>query len=123
MHELGIATSILETVEREAAKRPEVHFDIVGLRIGDVAGVDIDSLTFGWECITKDTRWSDLRLEIERIPRKNRCGKCSWIFEVGGILELHCPRCDAFPTFNVSGDELEIAYIEARDLEGAGGGW
>ncbi|MGZ4816671.1 MAG: hydrogenase maturation nickel metallochaperone HypA/HybF [Terriglobales bacterium] len=115
MHELGIATSILETVEKESVQRPDLQFEKVGLRIGDVAGVDIDSLTFGWECITKDTKWEKLQLEIERVPRKNRCDKCSCVFEVGGILELNCPRCDAFPTFNVSGDELEIAYIEAAD--------
>jgi hydrogenase nickel incorporation protein HypA/HybF len=117
MHELGIATSILETVERESAKRPDLQFEKVGLRIGDVAGVDIDSLTFGWECITKGTKWAHLLLDVERVPRKNRCNKCNWVFEVGGILELHCPQCDAFPTFNISGDELEIAYIEGQDAD------
>lgn len=116
MHELGIATSILETVEQEAAKRPDMRFERVGLRIGDVAGIDVDALTFGWEAITKDTKWEKLQLEIEQVPRKNRCDKCGTTFEVLSIMELNCPRCDAFPTFNISGDEIEIAYIEAEDL-------
>ncbi|HVZ18719.1 MAG TPA: hydrogenase maturation nickel metallochaperone HypA [Terriglobales bacterium] len=119
MHELGIATSILETVEKVAATHPGTRFQKVGLRIGEVAGLDVDSLTFGWECITKDTKWEGLQLEIERVPRKNRCEKCNWVFEVHDFTELECPRCDAFPTYNIGGDELEIAYIEAEDLEEA----
>jgi len=115
MHELGIATSILEVVEKEADRHPGVRFEKVGLRVGDLAGVDIDSLTFGWECITKDTSWEHLQLEIERVPRRNRCDKCGHIYEVHDFTELECPRCNAFPTFNLGGDELEIAYIEAAD--------
>ncbi len=117
MHELGIATSILEIVEKEADKHPGAHFEKVGLRIGELAGVDIDSLTFGWECITKDTSWEHLHLEIESVPRRNRCDQCHHVFEVHDIAELNCPRCNAFPTFNLGGDELEISYIEAQDFE------
>ncbi len=60
MHELGIASSILETVEKEADKRSNMRFQKVGLRIGELAGIDIDTLMFGWEAIVKDTngnRW------------------------------------------------------------------
>ena len=116
MHELGIATSILETVEKEAAKHPDKRFEKVGLRIGQLAGVDVDALTFGWDAIVKETKWGALRLEIECVTRKNRCEKCGLVYEVHDYTELTCPRCDAFPTFNISGDELEIAYIEAEDL-------
>jgi len=119
MHELGIATSILEIVEKEAVKHPGARFEKVGLRIGDLAGVDIDALTFGWEAIVRDTKWELLTLEIEPIPRKNRCKQCGWVFEVHDFTELACPRCDDFPTFNIGGDELEIAYIEAEESEDA----
>jgi len=119
MHELSIATSILEAVENESAKRPELHFEKVGLRIGEVAGVDIDSLTFGWEAITRDTVWQALELEIESVPRRNRCDDCKYVFEVNDYSQLNCPRCNAFPTFNISGDELEIAYIEVEEPEEA----
>lgn len=116
MHELGIATSILETVEKESLKHPDKRFEKVGLRIGQLAGVDVEALTFGWDAIVKDTKWQSLMLEIECVPRKNRCDQCGWTYPVHDVTDLTCPRCDAFPTFNVSGDELEIAYIEAEDL-------
>jgi hydrogenase nickel incorporation protein HypA/HybF len=119
MHELGIATSILDTVEKEATKYPGKRFERVGLRIGEVAGVDVDALTFGWEAITKDTKWESLSLEIERVPRKNRCDECGSVFAVQDFTELTCPDCEAFPTICISGDELDIAYIEIGELEEA----
>ena len=115
MHELGIATSILETVEAEAKKHPDAKFNIIGLRIGEVAGVDVDALTFGWEAITKDTEWEGLKLAIELLPRRNRCDACGHEFPVPDYLSLDCPKCGTFPTFNVSGDELDIAYMEIEE--------
>jgi len=119
MHELGIATSILETVEKEAAKHPGMHFEKVGLRIGELAGIDVDALTFGWDAIVKDTPWESLQLEVELVPRKNRCEKCGSVFDVHDLTEIDCPQCGTCRTCCVGGDELDIAYIEAEELEAA----
>ncbi len=118
MHELSIATSILDAVETEAEKHPEARFTVVGLRIGEVSGVDIDSLTFGWEAITKDSRWEGLKLAIEQVPRRNRCRECCHEFAVRDY-EIQCPRCNSLATENLGGDEMDLAYIEAEELEGA----
>lgn len=121
MHELGIATSILETVEREAEKHPRSRFTVVGLRIGEVAGVDVGALSFGWQAITIDTTWEALRLVVEIVPRRNRCKNCAHEFSVQDY-DIQCPKCKSFATENLGGDELDIAYIEAEeaaDLEGA----
>jgi hydrogenase nickel incorporation protein HypA/HybF len=116
MHELSIATSILETVEAEAKKHPGAQFKVIGLRIGEVAGIDVDALTFGWEAITRDTEWESLKLEVEELPRRNRCDACGLEFAVPDYFHIECPRCETFPTFNISGDELEIAYMEIEEL-------
>jgi hydrogenase nickel incorporation protein HypA/HybF len=118
MHELSIATSILEAVESEARRNLGAHFQVVGLRIGEVSGVDVDALTFGWEAITRDTAWQGLRLTIELVPRRNQCTECSCEFAVKDY-DIQCPECHSFATRNLGGDELDIAYIEAEELEGA----
>lgn len=118
MHELSIATSILEAVENEARRNPGARFKVVGLRIGEVSGVDVDALTFGWEIITKDTEWEKLRLAIEAVPRRNLCTECGCEFAVKDY-EIRCPECRSPATKNLGGDELDIAYIEAEVLEGA----
>jgi hydrogenase nickel incorporation protein HypA/HybF len=114
MHELGIATSILEAVEKESRRHPGARFQAVGLRIGELAGVDADALNFGWEAITRDTQWETLKLVIKKLPCKNRCRECEYEFAVRDY-DIACPRCKTYVTENISGDELDIAYIEVEE--------
>ena len=58
MHELGIATSILESVQSAARRDPGVRIPKVGVKIGELAEVATDGLQFGFECLVKDTGWS-----------------------------------------------------------------
>ncbi len=62
MHELGIAISILESVQSAARRNPGVRITKVGVKIGELAGVDVDALQFGFECMVKDTEWERLVL-------------------------------------------------------------
>jgi hydrogenase nickel incorporation protein HypA/HybF len=66
MNELGIANSVLEAVQEEVARRPGAVALKVGVRIGELSGVDPDALAFGFEVLTSGTEWKDLRLEIEQ---------------------------------------------------------
>ena len=88
----------------------------MGLRIGEVAGVDVDALTFGWEAITKGTDWESLTLAIEQLPRRNRCRMCKHEFKVD-YYEIMCPQCRSNETHSISGDELDIAYHGNRGSE------
>jgi len=65
MHELGIANSVLEAVEAEAKQRAAKPVK-VGLRVGELSGVEPDSLAFGFEALTAGTEWQGLELAIER---------------------------------------------------------
>src|SRR4051794_31649250 len=111
MHELGIASAILDQLELELAKRPGARFVKVGLKIGDLAGVDPDSLSFGFESLVKDTHWDPLALEIKTIKRRQQCPGCRREFEAEH-WSTACPTCGNPVTTTVAGEELEIAYIE-----------
>jgi hydrogenase nickel incorporation protein HypA/HybF len=63
MHELSIAESILEAVRKELAGRPGAKPIRVGLRIGELAAVDVDSLTFCFEAVVRGTDWETLQLD------------------------------------------------------------
>ena len=114
MHELGIASSILESVQSAAGRNPDVHITKVGVKIGELAGVDVDALQFGFECIVKDTEWEKLVLEIESIPRMQRCPKCNNEFRMTDY-DPQCPKCGEFATECISGEELDIAYMEVDE--------
>jgi len=66
MHEVGIAHSVIEAVQAEAAARVGSVPVKVMVRVGAFAGVDPDALAFGFEALTAGTEWGNLKLEIER---------------------------------------------------------
>ena len=51
MHEMGIASSVLDAANVEAARRPGSRVMKVGVRIGDWAGVDPESLRFCFDAL------------------------------------------------------------------------
>ena len=114
MHELGIATSILESVQSAARRNPGVRITKVGVKVGELAGVDVDALQFGFECIVKDSEWEPLVLEVESIPRVQRCPKCQHEFRMTDY-DPQCPRCGEFATQCIGGEELDIAYMEVDE--------
>ncbi len=114
MHELSIAAAVLDQLEAELAKRPGSRFTKVALRIGDLAGIDVDAFTFGFEALVKDSHWDPLGLEIEQIRRKQRCPGCAAEFEAEH-WSTACPHCGEAATVTVAGEELQIAYIEVQE--------
>lgn len=69
MHEMGIASSVIEAVRAEAARRPGARVTKVGMRIGELSGVDRESLTFCFEALVKDTELESAVLAIEDASR------------------------------------------------------
>ena len=65
MHELGIAQSILDAVRTETASRAPARAVKVGVRIGEMAGIDPGSLTFCFEALVKDSDLEPLELAVE----------------------------------------------------------
>jgi len=69
MHELGIANSVIEAVQKEMARRPGARATKIGLRIGEFAGIDDSSLRFCFDVLVRDTELRATALDIERGPR------------------------------------------------------
>jgi hydrogenase nickel incorporation protein HypA/HybF len=114
MHEIGIASSILECVAAEAQRRPGAQVVAVGVRIGELSAVDKDALNFAFECITRETEWERLKLEVEWCPRRQKCLACEEEYVVKE-LDLACPRCGADNSTCIGGTELDIAYLELEE--------
>jgi hydrogenase nickel incorporation protein HypA/HybF len=110
MHEMSIAASMLEAVQAEAA-RHNAHVRTVGVKIGQLSGVDSESLRFCFETLVQDTDLAPLTLEIEPLPWRNRCRRCARDFAVEEY-RTQCPDCGSAETEVASGKELEFAYME-----------
>ncbi|HYG98704.1 MAG TPA: hydrogenase maturation nickel metallochaperone HypA [Terriglobales bacterium] len=121
MHELSIASAILEKVASEADLRPCARITKVGVRVGEISGVDPDALSFGFECLVKDSPFDPLDLDIQLCPRTQRCPSCVHEFPAPDS-HTACPRCGRPDTLCISGEELDIAYIEVEEQTPAGTG-
>jgi hydrogenase nickel incorporation protein HypA/HybF len=114
MHELRIASSIVDAVQAEMSKRPSARVVNVGIRVGDIAGVDAEALRFGFSALIQETDLGPVGLEIEKIPYLRVCRTCGVEFRVDDFA-AGCPDCGAVRTGFVSGDELEIAFLEVEE--------
>ncbi len=113
MHEMSIAGSMLEAVRAEGA-RHNAHVMAVGLKIGELSGVDVDSLRFCFETLVQDTDLAPLALLIDPSPWRNRCRQCARDFAVVDY-QTDCPHCGSAETELASGKELEFAYMEMEE--------
>ena len=114
MHEMGIANSVLESVRTEAQRFPGRHICKVGVRIGELAGVNPEAMRFCFEALVRDTDLEPLALDVDYRPRRHECQTCGQSF-VPRLEDLTCPHCGGADSRFIEGDELELAYLEVED--------
>ena len=116
MHEIGIANAILESVRSECARYLGAHPRKVGVRVGELAGIDPDALRFSFEILIRDTELAEVELDLQFCFRQYRCSDCGTDFPAQGY-DLRCPQCGEARAHLISGDELELSYLEMEDHE------
>ena len=114
MHELSMAQSVLETLHAELERRPGARLQKVGLRVGELSGVNAEALNFSFGILVQGTELEQVKLEIESSPRRHRCPGCNTVFTVANY-DIGCPCCGASRTECVGGQELEFTYLELEE--------
>jgi hydrogenase nickel incorporation protein HypA/HybF len=117
VHETGIAWSILETAKQEAA-RAGTPLTAVGVRLGEMSGVVEEALRFAFDALRAEAGVPEAALVIEPIPVEALCPGCGSTRRPEGELILWCPDCGS-PMRVVSGEQMEIAWIEVAGVEDA----
>ena len=111
---MAIANSVLEAVRTEMRLHPGTYPCKVGVRIGEMAAIDQEALRFCFEAMIQETDLEALELGIEVCPRRHRCQVCGHEFVVRDY-DSRCPQCASLQTTCISGDELELAYLEVEE--------
>ncbi|GHG51123.1 hydrogenase maturation nickel metallochaperone HypA [Streptomyces griseocarneus] len=115
MHELSIATAIVERATELARRHDAGGVEAVRVRVGEMSGVVPDALRFSFEVAREGTVVEAARLDVEEVPARAHCAACEKEFAVGTPPFLWCPRCDSPTTRLLSGRELEITVIELAE--------
>ncbi|MER5449265.1 hydrogenase maturation nickel metallochaperone HypA [Streptomyces sp. NPDC002766] len=112
MHELSIATAIIERADELARADGTRTVSAVTVRVGELAGVVPDALDFAFEVARDGTPLAAARLVVEQVPAQAYCGPCAEEFAVGMPPFFWCPRCDQPSSELRSGRELEIIGVD-----------
>ena len=84
----------------------------IGLKLGDMAGVEVDALNFSFNVLKKNTIADNAELKINRVPIQARCNKCGKIFTVASY-NFFCPECDGILILQ-SGRELLVEFVDCE---------
>ncbi|GGW77221.1 putative hydrogenase nickel incorporation protein HypA [Streptomyces lucensis JCM 4490] len=112
MHELSIATAIVEQAQEIARADGTDDVSSVTVRVGELAGVVPDALHFAFEVARDGTALAGARLVVEQVTALAWCGGCAEEFALGMPPFFWCPRCDRPSQELRSGRELEITGVE-----------
>ena len=114
LHEMSIAASVLGAVRAEAALHAGSRARRAGLRIGELSGVEPESLRFCLETLVAGSDLEPLAFDLEITPWTRRCRQCGVEFQV---LDYNpaCTGCGSLDTEARGGDEMEFAYLELEE--------
>ncbi len=117
MHELSIASSIVDSVTGSLAAYPGARVVEVRLRIGALAAVVEDSLQFCYGIATDGTPLAGSRLRVHVQPVVIHCAHCARESILPGVQSFRCPACGEPARDLRHGRELEIEAIEIEEPE------
>ena len=109
MHELSIAQSILSIAEN-AAPQNNAAVTSVGLQIGELSGVEIESLKFALSVIKENTVLEKADLDIEIIKGEAQCTDCKNVFPMHYFGSC-CPQCGSYFVKVLKGREMKVLNI------------
>lgn len=111
MHEMSIAEGILDIAMDYAQKNHAKKITEVGLLLGEMSGVEVESLEFSFRMLVKGTIADGAELKIKHIPLMGKCSKCGKTFHIDNY-DFWCPECENGVLQTISGRELQVEYLE-----------
>ena len=113
MHELGIISNIMESVEALGAENSLTKVSSVTLEVGEVSGIVPVFLTDCWKwAVEKSPLLKGSELKIETIEAVTFCNGCQKTYSTLEHKKI-CPYCQSEDTYLLTGNELNIKEIEA----------
>ncbi|MEF2560459.1 MAG: hydrogenase maturation nickel metallochaperone HypA [Eggerthellaceae bacterium] len=111
MHELGIMTGVMESVEQAACDAGAEKVLKISLSVGVMTEAVEDALRFAFEALSEGTMSEGAEFEINMIEPVSICLECGNEF-THDRFHMLCPECGGAFTELITGKELRIDSIE-----------
>jgi hydrogenase nickel incorporation protein HypA/HybF len=106
VHELSLASAIVDTVERHAGGQ---SVRLITLRVGALRQVVAESLLFYVDIVGRETVCAGARVELEAVPARVACCGTEW-----EPPPFRCESCGGAAAV-VAGDEFMVESIEIEE--------
>jgi hydrogenase nickel incorporation protein HypA/HybF len=120
MHELSIASSVVDSVLEFVDTHKVKKVLTVRLSVGELSHVEADQLRFCYTAITQETAMENSTLEIENVAAVVECPRCTYrgrpkywedALSAAPIPTLECPNCQG-TVEAVQGSDCAIKTIQ-----------
>jgi hydrogenase nickel incorporation protein HypA/HybF len=111
MHEVSLATALLDIVRAQAAAAGARRVTRLVLEIGVLSHVDPHALRFAFEAVACGSPAEGAALEIDQVAATTYCPDC----EASVTLlsrDACCPRCGGATLLPQGGDEMRLKQME-----------
>ena len=111
MHELSLMEALRDQALAAARADGATRITAIQLRVGELAGVELDALRFAFPVVMAGTIAAGAELRIEREPAECHCAACNASFPApDGCCD--CPRCGTISRQLLRGRELRLLALE-----------
>ncbi|MES9876535.1 MAG: hydrogenase maturation nickel metallochaperone HypA [Candidatus Sedimenticola sp. 6PFRAG1] len=111
MHEMSLCEGILQVLEDNAKEQGYSKVKTVWLEIGELSGVEIEAMRFGFDAVMRNSLADGAKLEIIRLPGQAWCMQCAKNVVVKQRFD-ECPDCGSYQLQVTGGDEMRIKELE-----------
>ncbi len=111
MHELGIMTGVMESVEQAAKNANADKVLKISLQVGVMTEAIEDALRFAFEALSEGTMCEGAELEVNMVQPVSICLECGKEYE-HDRFHMVCPECGSAFTQLIQGKEMNIESIE-----------
>ena len=111
MHELSLATALVEQVQRVCETEKATSVASIRLRLGVLSGVDRESFEFTFPLVADGTVAAHAKLVFEIVPAELTCDACGQRSTPGKMF-LTCGACGSNRVKITAGREFQIVSVE-----------
>ena len=110
MHEMSIASALVDQVCDQAASLGAARVAEINLRMGVLSGI-ARSLHFCFPSASRDTLCEGARLNIDEVPLTVLCAYCDAVKTPAALYNFRCPDCGRPTPKVLTGREMQLVSI------------
>ena len=111
MHEVGLMQEALRIALTHAQRSGGARVHALTMRIGPLAGVEIEALHLAFEVVTPGTAAEGAALHLEEVPVACWCSECERAFQPADCV-FRCPLCEQLSDDIRQGREFDLVAVE-----------